>query len=290
MTPSFAVGHANLPCWEGIPRESRPKLDVDRISGTYVTPTTTALAGGDALPGYAGMIIFDCEAVRTSQCIRWRIDAQGSLDGSNPTKTISNGKRRTLDEGWDQRSITVKTWDADLYALGDEHATYPFLYVHDIDQSDDGTDWKTLNVTYLGLEEEKPFKRRINGTVNVTNTQFSGFSSFTGDIYLGYPPIDSGTNASLSGTDIAIEFDNPGISVTDTLISVDAPPVSMIGKFWTPQDAPDITYLTLAGTGIKYFIPFGWKCANIASEQIPGKDLWLMSITWVHQPASVPTE
>lgn len=287
MTPVFSIGHANLPCWEGTPRLSRPKLDVDRLSGTYVTAPGTSLKGGDALPGYSGMIIFDCEETSTSTKKRWRIDAQGSLDGSNPTKVISNGKRRTLDEGWDQRTVTVKTWDATLYPLAAEHPTYPFLYVTDVDENNDDTAWATLAVTYRGMEEEKPFKRRITGTANVTATRFTG--TVLDKIYFGFPPIDSGTTATLSGTDLDIEFDSPGISLTDTFVTTTPPPTDFIGKFWTPNDVPSTDYFSLVGDGTKYFVPFGWKCVNIVAEQIADKSIWLISITWIKQVPSMPT-
>lgn len=371
MNPTFAAG--TLPCWEHPLKLNYSKNDVDMLRGTLRTPTSTELRGGDLVPGYSGMIIFTAELTTSGISHKWVIDAQGSLDNSSPTKVINRGQRRTLDEGWDERTRRIISWlvepksitgtastdviactahgfsngqqvllpqltggaglvassyltlgttyfiinaatdsfklsltsggaavdfTSDItagsvlaaeFALGSPHPDHPLLYLADIAVSDEGTDWHTADLTYRGLESQKPYKRRINGAVTSSNSQFDGYTLLSSTIWEDFPPVDSTTTGVLSGTDIDVEYDSATLSLSDTYLSSDPPPTDKIGQFWTPPDAPDVSVFSLSGTGIKYFYPFGWKCTSMPAEQLPGTDIWLITVNYTYQPISIPT-
>ena len=90
-------------------------------------------------------------------------------------------------------------------------------------------------------------------------------------------------------TDLAIEYDAATISLSDTYISISAPPTEYIGQFWNPPSPPTVTVMSLSGAATKYFYPFGWKCTSMNAEQIPGTTLWLITVNFAYQVLSMPT-
>ena len=144
----------------------------------------------------------------------------------------------------------------------------------------------------LGDDDSKPVKRRISTTTQtVSNDKFPG--AILSPVYLGFPPALVGT--SLVGPPIPpgyqpTELDLPQIAVTDTFISDQPPPTSLVPGNWIPADAPSITIISPFSDEYTYHWPAGWKVLNLQSEQIPGKPLWFISITWGYQiPASPRT-
>lgn len=175
------------------------------------------------------------------------------------------------------------------FALGAAHPDFPNLFLFDVSIVDDSTDWKTADLTYRGFEAAKPYERTITGNVATTTSKFDGLSIVSADRWQSYPPTDSGNNDTLTGTDIEVEYDAATVSITDTYLTTTEPDTEKIGQPWTPPDAPDVTVLTLFGENTKYFFPFGWKCVAMPQQKIPGRDVWLVSVTWVYQVASMPT-
>lgn len=184
--------------------------------------------------------------------------------------------------------ITAGKVCAAEFNLGSPHPSFPNMYAVDIGKNDDYTDWKTCDVTYRGLETAKPYKRTINGSVTTSNSKFDGYTYLNATIWENYPPADSGTTATLSGTDLNVEYDASTVAITDNIVWVGDPPTDKIGHFWTPADAPDVAYFTLYGVGYKYFFPFGWKCIAMPCEQIPGTNVWLISPTFTYQVVFMP--
>lgn len=82
------------------------------MRGTYITDLYTTLKAGDVCPGYPGMIIVECTPINSGISIQHQITAEGSLDESYPTKILSRGKRRTIEAGWDERSVRYLSWHA----------------------------------------------------------------------------------------------------------------------------------------------------------------------------------
>ena len=150
-------------------------------------------------------------------------------------------------------------------------------------------DYYMLDLTLRGVKGAKPYKRRINGAVTSSASTFDGYTLLTADIWENFPPTDSGSNATLSGTDLDLEYDSASISISDSYLSSEPPPTDKVGQFWTPPDAPDVSVLTLSGVGTKYFFPFGWKCASMPAEKLAGADVWIITVNYIYQPLTMPT-
>lgn len=171
----------------------------------------------------------------------------------------------------------------------------PFLYEKEflfitarVDHPHRARDFHVLTLQLKGLIGSKPWKRRISTSAQTVSTKVTGALSLTADKYIGYPPVDTGTDASLTGTDLELEYDLPGVSITDTLVTTTAPPTDLIGQFWSPTDPPSTGGFTIFADAYRYHVPFGWKCTNLQSEQIPGQQIWLVSVTWAYQRGSSP--
>jgi hypothetical protein len=110
MIPAFSTG--TLPLWRH-PIVKRTQLrGVDVLQGNYKTPLTTTLSTGDPCPGFPGMIIVELSHTTSGISHEWQITAEGSIDESYPTKILSRGKRRTIEAGWDERSVRYLSWHA----------------------------------------------------------------------------------------------------------------------------------------------------------------------------------
>jgi len=373
MNPAFSAG--TLPVWRHPIRERTSHRGIDMLDGVYKTSRSTTLAEGDAVPGYPGMIIMGLDKTDSGISREWQISAEGSLDATYPTKIIGRSKTRTLESGWDERSESHLTWQAEWlsctatastdviscashpfsntqrvmfrnltggagitgksstsngtvyyvidsasgtfkvsltsggsavnittdmtvgqviaaeYALGSPHRTYPYLFLCNNTQSDDNTDWQRCELVWRGLEETKPYKRTINGAAVSSTSRFVGLVTLTSDILIGYPPTDSGSDASLSGTDLEVEYDAASLSLTDTYLTTTEPPTEYIGQFWSPPSPPDVVVLSITTTGapLKYYWPYGWKVDSMPIEKIPGCDVWTVSINYRYQVPSIPT-
>jgi hypothetical protein len=110
MQPTFSSG--TLPLWRH-PIVKRTQLrGVDVLQGSYKTPLTTTLSAGDPCPDFPGMIIVELSHTTSGISHEWQITAEGSLDESYPTKILSRGKRRTIEAGWDERTVRYLSWHA----------------------------------------------------------------------------------------------------------------------------------------------------------------------------------
>jgi hypothetical protein len=139
-----------------------------------------------------------------------------------------------------------------------------------------------------GEGDFKGIKRRINTTAQALSTTNFGSAIVIDPVYTGpasNPATSSTTTYTLAGN---VEFDLPQISVTDTMISTSAPPTHLVPSNWIPDNAPTITVVSISGTNDIYHYPSGWKVLNLQSEQIPGQNLWLISLTWGYQRANTP--
>lgn len=373
MNPAFSAG--TLPLWRHPILIDTDHRSIDRLSGTFKTAIGTTLAEGDAVPGFPGMIIMRLGHTTSGISRDWQISAEGSLDATYPTKIIGRSKTRTLESGWDERSESHLTWQAEWlsctatastdviscaahpfsntqrvmfrnltggagitgksstsngtvyyvidaasgtfkvsltsggsavnittdmtvgqviaaeYALGSPHRSYPYLFLCNNTQSDDNTDWQRCELVWRGLEETKPYKRTINGAAVSSTSRFVGIATITSDILTGYPPTDSGSDASLSGTDLEVEYDASSVALTDTYLTTTEPRTDYIGFPWVPPDPPDVFIFSINGTGapLKYFWPSGWKVDSMNVEKIPGADVWIVSVNYRYQIPSIPT-
>jgi hypothetical protein len=155
-------------------------------------------------------------------------------------------------------------------------------------------DYWELDLQLKGLkqgdDDSKLIKRRISTTgQTVSNDTYNGQTISA--MYLGFPPQYIGTYnfaAPVLGQNISAEFDLPQISVTDTMITTAPPPTQLVPGYWVPADPPRITVFSAFSDDYTYHCPSGWKVLSMQSEQIPGKPLWLLTITWGYQMAKSP--
>lgn len=110
MNPAFSVG--SLPVWRHPIRLKRRKNDVDILSGDYKCARSTTLAPGDAVPGYPGMVIMELDEIDSGISHEYAIQAEGSLDSSNPTKLLTRSESRSLGpmfEGFTEQHLSWET-------------------------------------------------------------------------------------------------------------------------------------------------------------------------------------
>lgn len=142
----------------------------------------------------------------------------------------------------------------------------------------------------LGDDDSKPVKRRISTTTQtVSNDKFPGV--ILSGVYLGFPPEYVGLTSLAPPIPPGYqptELDLPQIAVTDTFISDQPPPTGLVPGNWIPADAPPINIINPSSDSYTYHWPAGWKCLNLQSEQIPGQQLWFISITWGYQIPTSP--
>jgi len=106
----FNAGSGNLPVWKHPIQRRRRLTDIDSLSGTYYTGRSTTLNPGDAVPGFPGMIIQDLASIDSGQSIEWALQAEGSLDNSLPTKTLSRSEARTIGASFESISERKISW------------------------------------------------------------------------------------------------------------------------------------------------------------------------------------
>jgi hypothetical protein len=148
-------------------------------------------------------------------------------------------------------------------------------------------DYSILDLQFKGLLSAKPAVRRMNAAASSFASKFDGSTIFAADIYAGYPPVDSGDNATLSGDDLLIEYNSPEPTIIDSMVVTTAPDPNWINLFWTPENAPTITFWSFASSPTTtYNVPWGWSLANMQYEQIPGKNVWLLTLTWIYRRAA----
>lgn len=108
MNPTFSAG--TLPCWRHPIRMRRSLTGIDTLSGDYKCSRSTTLNPGDAVPGFTGMIIMDLEKVDSGISFEYRIDAEGSLDATNATKTIGRSEVRSIGANFETFSERKISW------------------------------------------------------------------------------------------------------------------------------------------------------------------------------------
>ena len=140
------------------------------------------------------------------------------------------------------------------FALGSPHPSCPNLFLMEIELQDENTDWKRATVIYMGLEEDKPFKRMIR--CNGQSMSSSGL------IYWDFP--DGGFDAARRAVNL------PQVVVEDTYLTVSALATSTVplsqGEGGTPPNAPAIRTVTIVGSAdqIVYQWPAGWSRMAVA--------------------------
>lgn len=274
----------------------------DAFEVPYLAPSRehAAYQPGQPAPGYAYMRIV--EARQEQDGLAWvhNLTCEGIASQTQDWKELSRIDR-SPEEGWDEIALTIYTRKPDdgRWRKGarlqrtDTDVTPPagFENMFIVDRSQVWTEadgYYELNLVLKGLVGSKPYQRSINGAVVTSSSRFAGYTILTDDIFQNYPPTDSGSNASLDGDSILIEYDAASVTVSDTYLTSTEPPTEYIGRFWNPPDPPDVTVLTLSGEETKYFWPYGWKCVSMNSLKLPGCNVWVVTVNYIYQVPSIP--
>lgn len=184
-------------------------------------------------------------------------------------------------------NITAGKVVAAEFAPGAAHPDAPLMFLTDIVTTQRGsTPWRNAELTYQGMETQRPYIRTISGGTTSAQTNLGGAQTVTANTLAGYPP-SSVSTISLTGPKV-VEYDRAAINVTDVYFSTSAPSTSLAGQPWAPPNPPDVTVLTLYGDEDKYFFPFAWVLKSVNSRQIPGRNLWLVSYNYTYQPPTIP--
>lgn len=96
------------------PRLTRRRDDVDTLVESWQWETDSEHAEGDVHPNLSGMIIDQLQIAEEIPGAAYvvQMTSLGSYDGSQPTKVIGRGDRRSLDAGWDESYVDYMTWQA----------------------------------------------------------------------------------------------------------------------------------------------------------------------------------
>lgn len=172
-------------------------------------------------------------------------------------------------------------------------AGYEYMWMTDREEEEDeAPDYYHIGCGYKGLimTDEMPMgvKRRINTTAQALSDGNFDAAILIEPVFTGPASNPTATSTSTYMLGGAMEFDLPQISVTDTMISTNAPPTGIVPGNWIPDEAPAVRIISLTGGADIYHFPSGWKILNIVSEQIPGQYLWLISVTWGYQRPNTP--
>ena len=187
----------------------------------------------------------------------------------------------------------------DITTDGTGASATPIVFGHELmfitgrrDRPADAKDYHHLELEIKGLlqrsGDSKPVVRQWEASPGKYSAKFDGAATLSFTQFTGFPPTSSGSG-SLSDTDIAVEYNIPVPRVTDTMVTTEEPQANWLYQFWTPDNAPSITLFTLSTQAETYNFPYGWRLAGINSQQIPGKSIWLLALTWEYVGATQPT-
>lgn len=188
----------------------------------------------------------------------------------------------------------------DITTDGTGASATPIVFGHELmfitdrrDRPAEAKDYHHLDLEFRGLlmrdGDSKPIVRQWDVGTGKYTSKFNGLATLTADIYSGFPPTDTGTDLSLSGTSIPIEYDVPQVRVTDTMVTTTEPNANWLYIGWEPENAPSVSLYSMSSESYTYTFPYGWKLDAFTVQQIPGKSIWLMSLTWIKRPAAIPT-
>jgi len=252
MTPAFSAGR--LPLWQHPIRYKRRITDVDSLNGVYYAPRTMIINPGDAVPGFPGMVIMDLDSIDSGVSLAYSIQAEGSLDNSNPTKTLSRSEARSIGANFETITEHKVSWQTARKACTGVAST-------DIITPTDGPHGcaNGQRICFLSLTGGAGLTAQglttiavIYYLINITSTTFqvsltAGGSAvnFTSDISAGYfmsADFFPGTPHPLWPTMYLSE-----VRATDNMTPWRTAECSYVGKMW---DKPYHRTITVAGQQI----------------------------------------
>lgn len=266
------------------------KNDFDSCSYSIDSASDGFVECGDALPGYAKMKAVDVRQEQVGDVWVYNAEFKGF---KNPLESLRvfNRSENSPSEGFDNVSLTIATTidtEHPLFLRGSgipNDDSFPYMFIVDKGKEvSEVAGFNILNLQLRGMLGNKPYTRRVNGNA----------------VTISPPPSDTweiGTDTNERGETIngwpgyshPVEISLAKINVTDSFITTSTPPWDGIPGNITPENAPDFTQFDFFTYGpVRYHWPYGWRRANVTSEQIPGKELWFVSVTYEFQQQVLP--
>ena len=242
---------------------------------------------GDALPGYAKMKAVDVRQEQVGEVWIYSGEYKGFKNPNESLRVFSRSEN-SPSEGFDNIALSIATTMDTTHPLLARGAGIPnddsFPYMFIVDRTKDVSEvagFNVMNLQLRGLLGDKPYTRRVNGN-NVTMQPEGNWTVYNTTNELG---------ETVAGTLVTAptEFSLAKVTVVDSFVTTSTPPWAGIPGNITPENAPTVTALDFStGGAILYHWPFGWRRANVTSEQIPGKNVWFVSITYEYQQKILP--
>jgi hypothetical protein len=254
---------------------------VDSTNEAFVSP-------GAAMPGYPIMRAVDVAANQLGDV--WVFDAEyKGFKSAAETWRLFQSSENSPSEGFDNISMVIgtRTPDDPIFARGELSplaGPHPQMYIMDVaKEPTEIAGYTMMNLQLRGQIGNKPYTRRIN-----TATQtFSPSAPWTAadQINGNGDPIYGWT---AEGAQPA-EFTIPRTTLTDSFVTITEPPFNGIPGNVLPENRPLLTEFTFwTSGGYRYHWPYGWRRASISSEQLPGRNVWFVSITYEAQQKILP--
>lgn len=288
-TPPPYLAHGALEEQIGGLKFSLRGNDFDSCSYSVDSASDGFVVVGSALPGYAKMKAVDVRQEDVGAAWIYSAEYKGFKNPDESLRVFSRSEN-SPSEGFDNVALTIATTmdtEHPLLARGSgipNDDTYPHMYI--VDRTKEVSEVAGFNIMQLqlrGILGDKPMTRRVNGnqvTIQPSVTwEMANQTNAIGETITGWPGY----------TYPNTEFTIPKITVVDSFVTTTTPPWGGIPGNYTPEDAPTLTDFVFWTSGaVRYNWPFGWRRANVTSEQIPGKDLWFVSVTYEYQHKILP--
>jgi len=242
---------------------------------------------GDTLPGYAKMKAVDVRQEQVGDVWVYSAEYKGFKNPLESLRVFSRSES-SPSEGFDNIALSIATTMDTTHPLLARGAgvpnddSLPFMFI--MDRTKDVSEvagFNVMNLQLRGLLGDKPYTRRVNGN-NVTMQPEGNWTIGNATNPLGESVL--GTNVS-----VPTEISMAKITVVDSFVTTSTPPWAGIPGNFTPENAPEVAELSFTTSGsVLYHWPFGWRRANVSTEQLPGKNIWFISITYEFQQKILP--
>lgn len=241
---------------------------------------------GDALPGYAKMKAVDVRQEQVGDVWLYNAEYKGFKNPLESLRVFSRSES-SPSEGFDNIVISIATTMDTTHPLLARGAgvpnddSYPYMFI--VDRTKDVSEvagFNVMNLQLRGLLGDKPYTRRVNGN-NITMNPEGNWT-----IYNTYNDLGELINGTLAT--VPTEFSLAKVTVVDSFVTTSTPPWAGIPGNFTPENAPEVTELSFSAGSVLYHWPFGWRRANVSTEQIPGQDVWFISVTYEYQQKILP--
>lgn len=274
-------------------------MEVHGVVQRWQAPSRNQFQVGAAPDGWPNMRIVGVDPLEEIENTAYdiRLDCEGIVD--NRLFIETDHEESTPEEGWDEihRGVFTRFPAHAWFAKGAQIVSeltglvlpgYENMWIMDRAQKKHrAKDYFDISMVLKGLRGDKPYKRRYTGSPQTTTNANVGAYAAAFDTWVGYPPV-AGSGASISGSDMTIEWDIPQTSITDVFITSTPPPTDIYPGFWTPNDPPPVFIFPTYSISYTYHVPWGWRIMNMQAEQLAGQALWLLSLTFGYQKSVTP--